>query len=217
MAQVPQLNPRMHLPLQSGSDSMLRRMNRKYTMEQFEEKVALTRRYLPQWAITTDIIVGFPGESDEDFQATLDYVSSGLFANAYMFIYSPRRGTPAARWEQVAPQTASERFARLAEAQNAASRRYHERKTGGTVRALIQGPSRKDPQKLAAKTTDNVTVIAPMPPDFERALYAREPWLDVELHQSFSRGCKGTIVSRASRFAEPGAPVPRTAIDLLTV
>ena len=215
LSEVPQLNPRVHLPLQSASDPILRRMNRKYTMEQFREKVALIHRYLPDWAITTDVIVGFPGESEEDFQATLDYVKTGLFANAYMFIYSKRRGTPAARWEQVDPAAASERFKRLADAQNLASRAYHERKIGTTVRALIQGPSKKDASKLAAKTTDNATVIAPMPPDYDETLYAREPWLDVEIHEGFIWGCTGTIVGRSQSYAGTAASVARPTIDLL--
>lgn len=215
LAQVPQLNPRVHLPLQSGSDPVLRRMNRKYTMQQFREKVDLIHRYLPQWAITTDIIVGFPGESDADFEATLDYVKTGVFANAFMFIYSQRRGTPAARWEQVDAAVASERFKRLADAQNLASRAYHERKIGTVVRALVQGPSKKDAAKLAAKTPDNATVIAPMPPGYDEALYAREPWIDVQVHEGFIWGCTGTIVRRAERYADAGAPVQRPLIDLL--
>jgi tRNA-2-methylthio-N6-dimethylallyladenosine synthase len=217
LSQVAQLNPRLHLPLQSASDPVLRRMNRKYTMEQFCEKVDLIHRYLPDWAITTDVIVGFPGESEEDFQATLDYVKTGLFANAYMFIYSKRRGTPAARWDQVDPAAASERFKRLADAQNLASRAYHERKIGTTVRALIQGPSKKDASKLAAKTTDNATVIAPMPPDYDESLYAREPWLDVEIHEGFIWGCTGTIVGRAHRYADEAVAVQRPIVDLLAM
>ena len=217
LAQVPQLNPRVHLPLQSASDPVLRRMNRKYTMEQFREKVALIHEHLRHWAITTDVIVGFPGETEDDFVATLDYVATGLFANAYMFIYSQRRGTPAARWEQVDPAAASERFKRLADAQNRASRAYHERKIGTTVRALIQGPSKKDASKLAAKTTDNATVIAPMPPDYDEALYAREPWLDIEIHEGFIWGCTGTIVGRSARYEAEASPVTRPTIDLLAM
>jgi len=217
LSELQQVNPRVHLPLQSASDPVLRRMNRKYTMEQFREKVDLIHRYLPDWSITTDVIVGFPGESEEDFQATLDYVKTGLFANAYMFIYSKRRGTPAARWDQVDPAAASERFKRLADAQNLASRAYHERKIGTTVRALIQGPSKKDASKLAAKTTDNATVIAPMPPDYDESLYAREPWLDVEIHEGFIWGCTGTIVGRAHRYADEAVAVQRPIVDLLAM
>jgi tRNA-2-methylthio-N6-dimethylallyladenosine synthase len=222
LATVPQLNPRLHLPLQSGSDAMLRRMNRKYTMDQFRDKVDLIHRYLPGWAITTDIIVGFPGESDADFGATLDYVNSGVFANAFMFIYSIRRGTPAARWEQVPSDVASERFKTLFDAQNVATLAYHRRKIGTTVRAMICGPSKKDRAKLAAKTLDNVTVIAPipttglgLPPDISD--WASTPWLDIEIETARVWGCTGTILRRAERYADSGMPVERAPIDLLTV
>ena len=117
-----QLNPRMHLPLQSASDPLLRRMNRKYDLAQFDGIVRSIRRRLPECAITTDLIVGFPGETASDFQATLDYVRSGVFANAFSFIYSIRRGTPAARWPQVPRELALERFAELLDAQNAVTR-----------------------------------------------------------------------------------------------
>jgi tRNA-2-methylthio-N6-dimethylallyladenosine synthase len=192
-------------------------MNRKYTIEQFIEKVDLIHRYLPQWAMTTDVIVGFPGETEDDFAATLEYVQTGVFANAYMFIYSKRRGTPAARWEQVDPEVASARFKRLAEAQNRASRAYHERKIGTTVRALIQGLSKKDASKLSAKTPDNATIVAAMPPDYDEAVYAREPWLDVEIHEGFIWGCTGTIVGRAQRYSETAMPVARPVVDLVTL
>jgi tRNA-2-methylthio-N6-dimethylallyladenosine synthase len=215
LAAVPQLNPRVHLPLQSGSDAMLRRMNRKYTRAQFEEKMALFRRYLPHWAVTTDIIVGFPGESDADFEATMELVESGAFANAFTFIYSIRRGTPAARWEQVPAEASSARFKRLIDAQNAATRAYHDRKIGTTVRALIQGPSKKDPAKLAAKSLDNVTIIAPMPPDYDERTYASEPWLDVDVETAHVWGCTGTLVRRARRYGDAGIAVARPVIDLI--
>jgi tRNA-2-methylthio-N6-dimethylallyladenosine synthase len=217
LSDLPQLNPRVHLPLQSASNPILRRMNRKYTIEQFIEKVDLIHRYLPQWAMTTDVIVGFPGETEDDFAATLEYVQTGVFANAYMFIYSKRRGTPAARWEQVDPEVASARFKRLAEAQNRASRTYHERKIGTTVRALIQGLSKKDASKLSAKTPDNATIVAAMPPDYDEAVYAREPWLDVEIHEGFIWGCTGTIVGRAQRYSDTAMPVARPVVDLVTL
>jgi tRNA-2-methylthio-N6-dimethylallyladenosine synthase len=215
LAALPQLNPRIHLPLQSASDAILRRMNRKYTAAQFHEKVEFVRRYLPGWAITTDVIVGFPGETENDFEATLDYVRSGVFANAFTFMYSIRRGTPAARWEQVPQEVASARFARLIDAQNAVTRAYHDAKIGTTVRALIVGPSKKDAEKLAAKSLDNVTVIAPKPGDYDERLYACEPWIDVEIATAHVWGCAGAIVRRAPRCAQSGSPVRRAALSLL--
>ncbi|MDQ2991989.1 MAG: tRNA (N6-isopentenyl adenosine(37)-C2)-methylthiotransferase MiaB [Candidatus Eremiobacteraeota bacterium] len=215
LAAVPACNPRIHLPLQSGSDTLLRRMNRKYTMEQFRNVVALIHAHLPDWAITTDIIVGFPGETDADFNDTLEYVKTGVFANAFSFIYSIRRGTPAARWEQVEPDVASTRFRELFDAENLAVEAYHDRKIGTTVRALIVGPSRKDASKLAAKTLDNVTVIAPMPEDYDEGLYAREPWLDIIIETARVWGCAGTIVRRAERFEDDGAQVARPLVRLV--
>jgi tRNA-2-methylthio-N6-dimethylallyladenosine synthase len=215
LAAIPQMNPRAHLPLQSGSDAMLRRMNRKYTMETFRGVVESFRREMPRWAITTDIIVGFPGESDADFEATLAYVESGVFANAYTFIYSIRRGTPAANWEQVDREVAHARYQWLFDAQNVVTRAFHDRKLATTVRALIQGESRKDATKLAAKTLDNVTVVVPKPADYSTERYAREPWLDVAIETAHVWGCTGIAVRRAERFADAGVVVERPVVSLI--
>jgi hypothetical protein len=80
---------------------------------------------------------------------------------------------------------------------------------------LIQGPSKKDPAKLAAKALDNVTVIAPKPPDYDEAVYAREPWIDIAIETAHVWGCKGTILRRAARFDDAGTPVARPVIDLV--
>jgi tRNA-2-methylthio-N6-dimethylallyladenosine synthase len=212
LAAVEQLNGRVHLPLQSASDAMLRRMNRKYTLAQFQRVVEGVAGRMPRAAITTDLIVGFPGETDDDFAATLEYARSGVFANAFTFMYSIRRGTPAARWEQVPREVALERFARLCDVQNAATRAYHDRKVGTTVRALIAGDSKKDPSRLTAKTTDNVTVVAPKTDD---ALCADTPWLDIAIERAHVWGCSGRVVARAARFGEAGRPVAQPAISLI--
>jgi tRNA-2-methylthio-N6-dimethylallyladenosine synthase len=208
LAAVAPLSPRVHLPLQSASDVLLRRMNRKYTLALFCEKVEMIRSRIPDCAITTDIIVGFPGETETDFEATLEYVSSGVFANAFTFIYSMRRGTPAARWEQVPREVGLARFERLVDAQNRVTRAYHERKIGTMVRALIAGDSKKDPSKLTAKTGDNVTVVAPKPFDYSAAIYAQAPWLDVAIETGHVWGCTGRVVGRAARFTEPAVRAP---------
>ncbi len=214
LARIAALNPRMHLPLQSASDAVLRRMNRKYTLAQFHQKVEMIRERMPNCAVTTDLIVGFPGESEREFRATLDYVATGIFANAFSFIYSMRRGTPAERWEQVPREVALERFERLVDAQNAATRAYHERKRGRVVRALLTGDSKKDPNKIAAKTTDNVTVVADKPGAYAAELYAASPWIDVEIQDGYVWGCTGRIVARAARFNEEGVPVAAPPVDL---
>jgi len=215
LAAVPQLNPRVHLPLQSASDAILRRMNRKYSIEQYAEKLALFRQHLPAWAVTTDVIVGFPGETDADFERTLEFCERAHFAQAFMFIYSPRRGTPAAKWEQIAPAISAARFQRLAEMQNAATLAYHQRKLGTQVRALLVGPSKKDPAKLAGKTPDNVTVIVPQPEELSLREYAARPWIDVRVSEAHVWGCAGTMVRRAARYDECGVAVRSPTLDLI--
>jgi len=217
LAGIDRLNPRIHLPLQSASDSLLRRMNRKYTLAQFDETAQMLRSRIPECAVTTDIIVGFPGETEEDFAATLNYVSTGVFANAFTFIYSIRRGTPAARWEQVPRDVALGRFQRLVDEQNRVTRAYHERKAGSIVRALIVGDSKKDPTRLTAKTLDNVTVVAPKPYDYAPAAphpYAQTPWLDIAVESGHVWGCLGRVVRRAARFADAGEPAMPALVNL---
>ncbi len=220
IAGIGAINPRVHLPLQSASDPILRRMNRKYTFAQFHATFEAIRSRLPHCAVTTDLIVGFPGESERDFDATLAYVSNGTFANAFTFIYSIRRGTPAARWEQVSSEVANDRFRRLADAQNASTRAYHDRKIGRVVRALVVGESKKDARRLSAKALDNVTIVATKPADYpaaapaERHPYAETPWLDVAIETAHVWGCTGTILRRAARYGDPGLPVMRPLVDL---
>ncbi|HEX3549648.1 MAG TPA: tRNA (N6-isopentenyl adenosine(37)-C2)-methylthiotransferase MiaB [Candidatus Elarobacter sp.] len=214
-ATLPKMNPRFHVALQSGSNAMLRRMNRKYTIEQFLERVTTFKAHNPGWAITTDLIVGFPGETDEDFQRTLDVCATGVFAQAYMFVYSPRRGTPAAVWHAanaVPADVAQARFRRLVEVQDASVRAYHERKVGTTVRALVHGISRKDRTKLSAKTIDNVTVNFPMVEDVPDVA---RPWVDVRVESASVWGVRGTCVGRAAAFDAPAEPVEAPVVDLL--
>ena len=211
-AAIPKLNPRFHLPMQSGSNSILRRMNRKYTIEEYLTHIGEFKARCPEWALTTDLIVGFPGETEEDFQATLEVCARGIFAQAYMFVYSPRRGTPAAKWEQVDGAVASERLKRLVAVVDPEIRKRHESHVGRTLRALKCGPSKKDPSKLSAKTLDNVTLIAPM-------VDGDEPWVDVRIERAFTWGYTGQIVSCAARFKGPpqrAKLVPAT-IDLIAL
>ncbi len=214
-ARLPKMNPRFHLALQSASNPLLRRMNRKYTIEEFLDRVGTFKAHNPAWAITTDLLVGFPGETEADHQRTLDLCATGIFAQAYMFVYSPRRGTPAAVWhakEPIASDVAAERFKRLVAVQDAAVTAYHQRKVGTTVRALIHGPSRKDKAKLSAKTTDNVTVNFPLietTPDLER------PWADVRVESASVWGVRGTCVARAARYDGAAEPLVPALIDLI--
>ena len=215
MGSLPQLNPRFHLPVQSGSSPLLRRMNRKYTVEQYREKIELFRAHCGDWALTTDLIVGFPGESEADFAQTLELCEWAGFAQAYSFVYSPRRGTPAALWEQVEPAVASERLDRLMATVNRSVRAYHDRKLGSIVRVLAHGPSRKDPSKISGKTTDNVTVVAPLGDLAAEHVVAR-PWLEMRVESAHVWGCTGTLLGLAERFDGPAEPVAfRPLVNLI--
>jgi tRNA-2-methylthio-N6-dimethylallyladenosine synthase len=216
MGALPKLNARFHLPVQCGSDTVLRRMNRKYTVAQYREKIAAFREHCPDWALTTDLIVGFPGETEADFEGTLALCDEIGFAQAFSFVYSPRRGTPASHWEQIPADVGSERLRRLGATVDRGVRAWHERKVGGVVRALVVGPSRKNRSNLAAKTTDNVTVVAPAGPLAEAQL-RDQPWLDIRVERAFTWGVTGEIVGIAARFDAPALAVDaRPAIDLIT-
>jgi tRNA-2-methylthio-N6-dimethylallyladenosine synthase len=215
MGALEKLNPRFHLPVQCGSDRILRRMNRKYTVAEYRAKIATFRSHCPDWALTTDLIVAFPGEDEGDFAATLALCEEMAFAQAFMFVYSPRRGTPAAHWEPLPAAAGGERLRRLAETIDRGVRTWHRAKLGTTVRALVVGPSRKDRSKLAAKTTDNVTVIAPAGPLGEAELKGR-PWLDVRVDEAFTWGYAGDITGISERYDGVALPVDaRPVVDLI--
>jgi tRNA-2-methylthio-N6-dimethylallyladenosine synthase len=214
---LPQVTPRLHLPVQSGSNPVLRRMNRKYTVEQYLDKVAVFRENCAGWALTTDVIVGFPGETEDDLALTLELCERVDFAQAFMFVYSPRRGTPASHWEQISAETGSERLRRLAAVVDRSVRARHVAKVGGVERVLVVGPSRKDRTKLSGKTGDNATVVAPLGSLSEAQLVAK-PWVDVRIEEGFVWGCAGTVIGLAERYdgsAEPRLEQP--VIDLIAV
>ncbi len=151
-----------HVPFQAGSDEILRRMNRGYTKEKYLQLVRLIRQYVPEAAITTDIIVGFPGETEADFEETLDVVRQVGFTSAFTFIYSKRSGTPAAKMEEQVPLTVKkERLNRLMELQNAASLRCHEQLVGKTLEVLAEGPS-KQADIWTGRTRTGVLVLWPV-------------------------------------------------------
>ncbi len=143
-AELPELCPHVHLPLQSGSDRVLARMRRRYTADAYRGWVDRLREARPDLVFTTDLIVGFPGERDEDFEATLRVVQEVGFVDAYSFKYSPRPGTPAAGWdeERVPGEQAQERLERLQALQRAQTLAYHRGRVGTTTQILVEGPSR---------------------------------------------------------------------------
>ena len=146
MAETPNVMPQLHMPLQSGSDTVLRAMRRSYRAERYLGIVERVRATIPDAAITTDIIVGFPGESDDDFDATLDVVRAARFAGAFTFQYSPRPGTPAATMaDQVPHEVVTERYARLAALVDDVALAENRHQVGREVEVLVSvGEGRKD-------------------------------------------------------------------------
>lgn len=142
-----------HLPLQSGSDSILKAMNRRYTSEHYMRILDKLRAAVPDIAVTSDIIVGFPGETEEDFEATLDIVRRARFDMIYSFIYSKRKSTPAEKMEnQVPAAVKSERFDRLLSIQNEISREKNQALLGKIVRVLAEGESKNNPEIFTGRT-----------------------------------------------------------------
>jgi len=153
IAKYPNIMPYIHLPLQSGSDRILKLMGRRYTKEQYLELFHKLKEALPYSSITTDIIVGFPGETEEDFQDTLDVVEACKYDSAFTFIFSPREGTPAARMEDdVTLEVKNERLQRLNERVNFYSKQANDAYLGKVVPVLIEGYSEKDPNILMGYT-----------------------------------------------------------------
>jgi tRNA-2-methylthio-N6-dimethylallyladenosine synthase len=159
-AELPSLCPQIHLPLQSGSTRVLKAMRRTYSRERYLDRVGLIREHVPDVALTTDIIVGFPGETEDDFAATLDVCEQVGYDGAFTFIFSPRRGTEAATLTEglVAHEVAVERMERLVEVVQRRARERAQRFVGRTVDVLVEGPSRTDPSRLRGRSPHGKTV-----------------------------------------------------------
>ncbi len=157
---LPRLMEHVHLPLQSGSNAILKRMHRAYTRERFLEVVAKMRAAREGLAITTDIIVGFPGETEEDFAATKAMVTEADFDNAFVFRYSPRRDTPAATMDgQLSEEVKEARNQELLEVVNANVARKLQACVGHNVEILCEGPSRHNAERLTGRTRTNKVVV----------------------------------------------------------
>ena len=162
MSQSQKICSHLHLPLQSGSRSILKKMNRRYTKEQYLELVDRIRAAVPDISLTTDIIVGFPGETEEDFQETLDVVRKVRYDSAFTFIYSKRSGTPAAIMEdQVPPEVVKDRFDRLLQLVQEISRQMSSRFTGTVQEVLTEEVNGQDPSLVTGRMSNNLLVHFP--------------------------------------------------------
>jgi tRNA-2-methylthio-N6-dimethylallyladenosine synthase len=158
-AELGALCEQIHLPLQSGSSAILKRMRRTYDRQRYMDRVALIREHVPDCAITTDIIVGFPGETDADFEQTMEVVEEVGYDGAFTFVFSPRRETEAATLgEQVPHPVKVERMERLVEAVQRRAGERAERFVGRTLDVLVEGTSRTDETKLRGRTRHNKAV-----------------------------------------------------------
>lgn len=150
----------MHLPIQSGSDELLKKMNRGYTVDQYMELVEYARKRIPDLVLTTDIIVGFPGETEEMFCQTLDLLKRVQYDMAYTFIYSPRTGTPAAKMDHQIPQEEkSRRLQRLMDVQNVYSLQLNQAMEHKEYEVIVEGPTKNDENHWFGRTTGNKMII----------------------------------------------------------
>ncbi len=158
-AELPALCEHIHLPLQSGSSRILKAMRRTYNRERYLERVAMIRDHVPDCSLTTDIIVGFPGETDEDFAATLEIAEQVGYDSAFTFVFSPRRGTEAATLTNQVPHAVKrERMDHLVEVVQRRARERSQRFVGRKVEVLVEGPTRRDPARLRGRSRHNKAV-----------------------------------------------------------
>ena len=185
---VPELADYLHLPVQSGSDRILAAMKRGYTALEFKQKIRKLRAVRPGISISSDFIVGFPGETDADFDRTLKLIDEVGFDQSFSFIYSRRPGTPAADLEDTT--SSEQKHARLARLQariNDNARRISEAMVGTVQRVLVEGPSRKDPGELTGKTENMRSVNFSAPPGLVGQ------FADVVITQAMSNSLRGRI------------------------
>lgn len=185
MAESPMVCESLHFPLQSGSDRILAAMHRGYRGERFLEKLQMAREIIPDLAVTTDIIVGFPGETEDDFEATLELVARCEFDSAFTFIYSPRPGTEAGAWTDrfVDPETIAQRFERLKLVTERSAIAKHHARIGKVEEVLIDGPSKRDATVASGRTRQNKLVhVAGIDGDRYRGEYISARIFDAGAH-----------------------------------
>ncbi len=182
----------LHLPVQSGSDSVLRRMRRGYTASQYISKIDTLQTLYPDMALTTDIIVGFPGESDADFKATMDLVKRVRFDNIFSFKYSPRPGTLAEGYEgQVSTAEKKARLAALQELQREITTARGQALVGTTVKVLVEGPSKLNGEELTGRTSTNRVVNFPAPPALDAKHCKPGSLIDVLIVEAYQNSLRG--------------------------
>jgi tRNA-2-methylthio-N6-dimethylallyladenosine synthase len=196
-ARTSKLAHHLHLPVQSGSDRILALMRRGYTVLEFKQKLRRLRAVRPDIPVSTDLIVGFPGESERDFQQTLALTEEAGFDQSYSFIYSRRPGTPAASLpDDVADAVKSERLARLQALLDSQSRAISRSMVGSVQRVLVQRPSRRDAQQMAGRTENNRWV------NFDGDSRLINHFVDVEVTEALNNSLRGRLVAAVRELPE---------------
>ncbi len=198
MAETEAVCNHLHLPLQSGSDAVLSAMRRGYSAERYLERLAAARAAIDDLAVTTDIIVGFPGETDEDFEQTLAVAAEAAYDSAYTFIFSPRPGTRAAAMEDrfVDAEVIAERFERLRVVVERTADHRHRARIGRVEEVMVEGPSKRDPAVATGRTSQNKLVHF-VPPDGR--LPAPGSYADVEVTGAARHHLTGRLLAVTSR------------------
>jgi tRNA-2-methylthio-N6-dimethylallyladenosine synthase len=192
-ANVPKLNNYLHLPVQSGSDRILAAMKRGHTVLEYKQKLRKLRAVRPDISISTDIIVGFPGESEEDFAATLNLVADARFDQSFSFIYSPRPGTPAAALpDEVPHRVKQQRLELLQQRLNTQARAISQRMVGSRQRVLVERPSKRNPQQLAGRTDNNRWVNFDAPA--HNSMRFINCFVDVMITEAMPNSLRGRLV-----------------------
>jgi len=207
MADLPSVCEHVHLPLQSADDEVLHRMRRNYTFDKFQSIVNKLRDAIPEIAVSTDIIVGFPGETEEKFQKTLLAMQDLKFDQAFMFAYSPRRHTEAFGYKDEIPsEIQNRRLQELIEVANESFNLINKQQIGNKFEVLVEGPSAKNPAKMSGRTRNNKTMI------FEAPEGAIGELIEVKATESFLWGFKG-IASGIKRQNSVNQPHKLTIIS----
>jgi tRNA-2-methylthio-N6-dimethylallyladenosine synthase len=196
-ANVPQLNDYLHLPVQSGSDRILAAMKRGHTVLEYKQKLRKLRSVRPNICISTDLIVGFPGETEQDFAATMNLVADVGFDQSFSFIYSRRPGTPAAALpDEVAHEVKQQRLELLQQRLNSQAHAISERMVGSRQRVLVERPSRRNPAQLAGRTDNNRWVNFDGPADEPRSLINN--FADLIITEAMPNSLRGRLAAAGS-------------------
>ncbi len=210
MADNPAICEGVHLPVQSGSDGILERMRRRYTAEQYFDLVDRMRAAMPNLALSTDIIVGFPGETEADFQQTMELIRRVRFKSAFMFAYSPRPGTPGYLFtDQVPEEEKMNRLYRLIDLQNDISVEDNRKLEGSVFEVLVEGPSKKDPARYSGRGRCGRLAHFAAPEDLSGRL-AR-----LRVKKAYVWGFQGELESFESRIGEWSLVAPQPSIPVV--